>query len=59
MRHTKFQGHRSTGSGEDFFSVFTIYGHGGRLGHGGGAMVLGKLPVPGGGGVVGWCDGAG
>ena len=24
----------------------------------GGAMVLGKLPVPGG-GVVGWCDGPG
>ena len=34
MLHTKFQGHRSIGSGEeDFFKVFTIYGHGGRVGH--------------------------
>ena len=35
MLHTKFQeGHRSIGSGEeDFFKVFTIYGHGGHLGH--------------------------
>ena len=34
MLHIKFQGHRSTGSGEeDFFKVFTIYGHGGHVGH--------------------------
>ena len=35
MLNTKFQGHRPFGSGEeDFFKVFTIYGHGGHLGHG-------------------------
>ena len=28
-----FQGHRSIGSGEDFFKVSTIYGRGGHLGH--------------------------
>ena len=33
MLHTKFQGHQFIGSGEDFFKVFTIYGHGGHLGH--------------------------
>ena len=34
MLHTKFQGHWSIGSGEeDFFNVFTIYGHGGHVGH--------------------------
>ena len=34
MLHTKFQGHRSIGSGEeDFFKVFTIYGHGSHVGH--------------------------
>ena len=34
MLYTKFQGHRSIGSGEeDFFNVLTIYGHGGHLGH--------------------------
>ena len=34
MLHTKFQGHRSINSGEeDFFKVFTIYGHGSHLGH--------------------------
>ena len=34
MLHTKFQGHWSIGSRrEDFFKVFTIYGHGGHLGH--------------------------
>ena len=33
MLHSKFQGHWSTGSGEeDFFKVFTIYGHGGHVG---------------------------
>ena len=32
MLHTKFQGHQSFGSGEeDFFKVFTIYGHGGHV----------------------------
>ena len=34
MLHTKFLGHRPFGSGEeDFFMVFTIYGHGSHLGH--------------------------
>ena len=34
MLHTKFQGHRLSGSGEeDFFNVFTIYGRRGHLGH--------------------------
>ena len=34
MLHTKFQGHWSIGSGEeDFFKVFTIYGHGIHVGH--------------------------
>ena len=34
MLHIKFRGNRSAGSGEEDFSrVFTIYGHGGHLGH--------------------------
>ena len=34
MLHTKFQGHRSIGSGEeDFLRFFTNYGHGGNVGH--------------------------
>ena len=33
MLHTKFQGHRSIGSGEEIFKVFTIYGHGGHARH--------------------------
>ena len=34
MRHTKFSGNQSTGSGEeDFWRVFTIYRHGGHLGN--------------------------
>ena len=34
MLHTKFRGNRPTGSGEEYFlRVFTIYGHGGHLGH--------------------------
>ena len=34
MLYTKFQGHWSIGPGEeDFFNVFTIYGHGGHVGH--------------------------
>ena len=33
MLHTKLPGNRSIGSGEDFLKVFTIYGHGGHLGH--------------------------
>ena len=34
MLHAKFQDHRTYGSGvEFFFKVFTIYGHGGHLGH--------------------------
>ena len=34
MLHTKFRGNRPAGCGEDFYRVFTIYGHGGHLGHG-------------------------
>ena len=34
MLHTKFHGNQPGDSGEeDFLSVFTIYGHGGHLGH--------------------------
>ena len=33
MLHTKFGGNRPAGSGEDFQRAFTIYGHGGHLGH--------------------------
>ena len=35
MLPTKFQGHQTIGSGEEdlFFKVFTIYGHGGHVGH--------------------------
>ena len=33
MLHTKFRGNWTAGSGEDFKRVFTIYGHGGHLGH--------------------------
>ena len=34
MLHTKFNGHQPVGSREeDFFKVFTIYGHSGHLGH--------------------------
>ena len=34
MLHTKFRENRPTCSGEeDFRRVFTIYGHGGHLGH--------------------------
>ena len=32
MLHTKFRENRPAGSG-DFLCVFTIYGHGGHLGH--------------------------
>ena len=33
MLHAKFQDYRTSGSEEDFFKVFAIYGHGGHLGH--------------------------
>ena len=33
MLHAMFQDHRTSGSGEDFLKVLTIYGHGGHLGH--------------------------
>ena len=34
MLHNKFRGNGPDGSGEEDFSrVFTIYGHGGHLGH--------------------------
>ena len=33
MLHAKFYDHRTFGSGEENFQVFTIYGHGGHLGH--------------------------
>ena len=32
MLHSKFRGNRTAGS-EDFSGGFTIYGHGGHLGH--------------------------
>ena len=31
--HAKFQNHRPSGSREEDLKVFTIYGHGGHLGH--------------------------
>ena len=33
MLHTKFRENRHASSGEDFWRGFTIYGHGGHLGH--------------------------
>ena len=33
MIHAKFQDHRTYGSGEEDLMIFTIYGHGGHLGH--------------------------
>ena len=34
MLHTKFRGNQHASSGEeDFGRIFTIYGHGGHLGH--------------------------
>ena len=33
MLHTKSQGHCSFGSREEYLRVFTLYGHGGHLGH--------------------------
>ena len=33
MLHAKFQDHRTSGSGEDFYSFLTIYGHDGNIGH--------------------------
>ena len=34
MLYIKFKGHRPAGFGEeDLFKSFTIYGHGGHLGH--------------------------
>ena len=33
MLHAKFQNHRPSGSGEDFLKVFSIYSHGGHVGH--------------------------
>ena len=33
MLHAKFQDHRTSGSGEKYLFFFTIYGHGGHLGH--------------------------
>ena len=33
MLHAKFQDHRTSNSGEEDFKDFTLYGHGGRLGH--------------------------
>ena len=44
MPHTKFQGRRPFGSGEDCFKVFTIYGHGSHLGHVTWTPRLNKLP---------------
>ena len=33
MLHTKFRGNLPAGSGEDFYRVFTIYGHDSNLGN--------------------------
>ena len=33
MLHMNFRGNQPAGSGEDFRRIFTIYGHGGHLGH--------------------------
>ena len=33
MLHAKSQGYWSTGSEEEVLKVFTIYGHGGHIGH--------------------------
>ena len=33
MLHTKLRGNRPAGSEKDFSKVFTIFGHGGHLGH--------------------------
>ena len=33
MLHTKFQDHKTSGSEEDFKKFFSIYGHGGHVGH--------------------------
>ena len=33
MLHAKFQDHRTSGSGDGDFNVFTIYGHGRHFGH--------------------------
>ena len=33
MLHTKFQDHRTISSVGEYFKVFSIYGHGGHLGH--------------------------
>ena len=33
MLYAKFQGHRTSGCGEDFWRAFTIYGHGGHFSH--------------------------
>ena len=33
MQHTEFHGNRSTGSGDEFLKIFTIYGLGGHLSH--------------------------
>ena len=33
MLHTKFHGNQPACSGKGFLRVFTIYGHGGQLGH--------------------------
>ena len=33
MLHAKFQDHRTSGTGVEFFNVFVINGHGGHLGH--------------------------
>ena len=33
MLHAKFLDHRTSGSSRRFLKVFTIFGHGGHLGH--------------------------
>ena len=48
MQHAKFQDYKTSVSGEeDFLMVFTIYGHGGHLGHVTGSIYINfRSPFP-------------
>ena len=49
MLHIKFQVHRSLGSGEECFFIFTIYGHCGNIGHVTQTIwITFRTPIPGG-----------
>ena len=45
MIHAKFQDHRPSGSGEEDFLRFSIYGHGSHLGHVTGTIYI-HIPSP-------------